>query len=81
MAQYFFHLRDGVDTLLDDEGCELADLAAVAKQALREARSLISQEALSGAINLAQRLEVEDALGVVVYRLDFEDAIAVRYLA
>ena len=74
-------MGDGVDTLLDDEGCELADLAAVAKQALREARSLISQEALSGAINLAQRLEVEDALGVVVYRLDFEDAIAVRYLA
>jgi hypothetical protein len=81
MAQYFFHLRDGADTLLDDEGCELADIAAVARQALREARSLISQEALAGAINLAQRLEVEDGLGVMVYRLDFEDAIAVRHPA
>jgi hypothetical protein len=48
---YFFHLLDVTDLLLDSEGRELADLELVKTIALREARMLISHEALNGAIN------------------------------
>ncbi|MDB5454296.1 MAG: hypothetical protein JWO33_2874 [Caulobacteraceae bacterium] len=76
MSQYFFHLRDGVDVLVDREGVELEGLAAVSALALREARSLISQDALTGSINLRQHLDVEDAGGTVIHRLQFEDAVS-----
>jgi hypothetical protein len=75
MAQYFFHLHNGHDVLLDSEGMELEGLEAVATQALKEARSLISHDALEGHINLHQRIEVEAPVGTVVHRLNFADAI------
>jgi len=77
MPQFFFHLRDGHDVLLDGEGIELAGLEAAAAQALKEARSLISHDALEGRINLRQRIEVEAPAGTVVHRLEFVDAVEI----
>ena len=77
MALYFFHLRDGVDRLLDPDGQDLPDLGAVRLAALKEARFLVSQEAIAGAIKLGQRIEVEDETGEVVHRLSFNDAVVV----
>jgi hypothetical protein len=77
MAQYFFHLHNGHDVLLDSEGMELDGLAAVTAQALKEARSLISHDALEGRINLHQFIEVESPVGAVVHRLEFGDAVEV----
>lgn len=42
MAQYFFHLRDGTDHILDPEGTELADLPAVQQHTMRCARDTLS---------------------------------------
>jgi hypothetical protein len=75
MAQYFFHLHNGHDILLDSEGMELDGLVEVVAQALKEARSLISHDALDGHINLHQRIEVEAPVGTVVHRLNFSDAV------
>jgi hypothetical protein len=77
MPQYFFHLHNGHDVLLDSEGIDLADLKAVAVQALKEARSLISHDALDGHINLRQHIEVEAPVGTVVHRLEFTDAVEI----
>ena len=77
MPQYFFHLLNGHDALLDSEGMQLADVNAAAVQALKEARSLISHDALDGQINLTQHIIVEMPAGTVVHRLNFTDAVAV----
>jgi hypothetical protein len=77
MTQYYFHLHNGHDILLDAEGMELDDLDAVTVQALREARSLISHDALDGRINLKQHIEVEAPVGTVVHRLEFIDAVEI----
>jgi len=77
MALFFFHLRDGVDRLLDPDGRDLPDIQAVKQSSLREARGLISHEALGGQINMAQAIEVEDEAGLVVHRLDFDKAVAI----
>lgn len=74
---YFFHLLDGADILLDPEGRELAGLEVVKAIALREARMLISHEALNGAIDFNQRIEVRDRAGKVLHRLEFTDAVLV----
>lgn len=78
VARYFFHLRDGSERLLDPQGVAIDDPGRIAEVALKEARTLILQEALQGAINLDQRLEVEDAKGSLVHSLRFSDAVHIR---
>jgi len=75
MPNYYFHLRDGGDLLIDPDGQILDGLDAVARAAMVEARALISADALGGRIKLAQRIEVEDDRGCVVHRLNFWDAV------
>jgi len=45
--------------------------------ALKEARAVISQEALEGEINLGQRIEIEDEAGNLVHSLSFADAVRI----
>jgi hypothetical protein len=77
MALYYFHLRDGVDVLLDEEGRQLESLASVADAALVEARSIISADAHAGHIRLDQRIDVEDEARTIVHTIEFADAITI----
>ena len=45
MPRFYFHIRDGDTLVLDDDGCELADLEAIRDEALRSARDLHQQNA------------------------------------
>ena len=77
MSLYFFHLRDGVDVLLDPEGRQLASADAVSGATLTEARSIISHEALSGQIKLDQHIDVEDEFRNIIHTLHFLDAVEI----
>ena len=77
MAQFYFHLRDGADKLLDPDGIE-CDRDAVAGKALGTVRDLIAHDAVGGAIDLTYRIEVEDAAGQIVHLLRFEDAVTIN---
>jgi hypothetical protein len=75
VALYYFHLSDGHQALIDPEGREVADFVDIADLALREARAMISQDALSGRIMLNQFIEVRDQSGKLVHQLSFRDAV------
>lgn len=77
MALYFFHLCDGRDTLIDPDGRMVDDLAGIGDAALKEARAMISQDALSGKIVLDQVIEVRDATGKLIHQLAFRDAVTI----
>lgn len=77
MALYFFHLCDGGDTLLDTDGRDVADESLIAQIALKEARAIISHEALGGRIRLDQSIEVRDGNDKLVYAIRFRDAVTV----
>jgi hypothetical protein len=77
MTIYYFHLRDGDDILLDPEGREFDSQEAIQRETLREARSIISNDALEGNVKLSYHLDVEDAFGNIIHRLPFEDAVEV----
>ena len=79
MSLYFFHLRDGVDILLDPEGLEIDDPDAVASRTLAEARSIISHDAASGRIKLDQHIDVQDETRNIVHTLHFVDAVEIVY--
>jgi len=80
MAIYYFHLLDGVDVLLDPDGREL-DPDSIVRAALNEARAMIAADAHSGHIRLDQQIEVQDAAGETIHRVNFEDAVKVTHLA
>jgi len=48
MPRYFFHVKRGQVTILDQEGVELADSAAAEIEAARRAREIKAEEALKG---------------------------------
>jgi len=77
VVRYYFHLRDGVERLLDPQGIDIDDPAQLERMALKEARAVISQEALEGEINLGQRIEIEDEAGNLVHSLSFADAVRI----
>src|SRR5205085_2363148 len=78
MAHYFFHLRDGVDILLDQEGRDI-EAADIERHALEEARAIIADDAKGGRILLDQRIDVENASGTIVLTLQFGDAVHIRF--
>ena len=77
MARYFFHLRDGSDHLPDLEGRELPGLDEVRQVALTCARDTLSQELKDGRLDLAYRIDVEDAQGMIVHTLPLREAFEV----
>ena len=77
MALYFFHLRNGVDVLLDPDGRSLTRIG-VPDAALSEARAIIAADARAGQIDLDQSIEVQDSSGGVVHRIAFEDAVKIN---
>ena len=77
MALYFFHLCDGHDTLIDPDGREVVDVATLSDIAIKEARAMISQDALGGKITLNQFIEVRDEAGKLIHQTAFRDAVSV----
>ena len=78
MARYYLHLRDGIDDILDEEGVEYRDVAAVRKAVLEAARDVLANEIRSeGVINLHYRIDAEGEDGEVVCSLPFAEAATV----
>ena len=76
MPRYFFHLHNDIETR-DEEGVELADLAAARGLAEREARSIAAHSVTGGTLDLAHSIEVTDAGGTTVLRVRFGDVIEI----
>jgi hypothetical protein len=77
VALYYFHLCDGHEVVIDPEGREIDDRSRIGEFALKEARAIISQDALGGRIKLEQRIEVRNDAGKLVLQLSFRDAVTV----
>ena len=73
--RYFFHLRESGDVVVDEEGRELPDIAAVEAAARMNARCVIAGEAMAGKLPLAACIEVHDERGQPVLELPFRDAV------
>ena len=75
MVRYYMQLRDGTDHLLDPDGIEYADIDVLKRKVLVAVRELISEDVKGGVIDLRFRIDAEDRNGVIVYTLDFADAV------
>ena len=77
MALYFFHLCDGHESLIDPDGREVTDESQLGALALKDARAIVSHDALTGTIRLNLWIEVRDSDGKLVLRVPFSDAVTI----
>ena len=78
VPRFHLHLYNGLGFTPDDEGLELADVDAARTEAIRSIRSMVSEEAREGRIDLNGRVEIVDGGGQRVAVVLFTDAVVVQ---
>jgi hypothetical protein len=78
MARYFFHVHNGIGLIDDEDGRELLDLGRAREEAIKGIRSIVSDEALQGRIDLSGRITIADETGAPLLTVKFEEAFEVR---
>ena len=68
MSRYFFHIRDGLITVPDEEGMECRNIRAVMEEARACARDLAEAALRSRSTKVIETIEVEDERGNLVHR-------------
>ena len=75
MARFYFHLRSGGNIAKDDEGSELADLAAARKEALATAREIVADAVKSGKNGTPDCMIIADDHGSELMTVPMKDAL------
>ena len=78
MQHYYFHLHNRIGFVPDQEGKPCPDLDEARAQAVRDIRSIISEEAKEGVIDLNGRIEIASGDGDVVAVVQFPQAFELR---
>lgn len=78
MSHYHFHLQNGGGFVEDEEGRELSGLEAAREEAVKDIRSIISEEVRQGVVDLRGRLEVTDGDGAPVLTVAFSEAVEIK---
>lgn len=78
MPLFYFHVYDGMLVAPDDEGLELANIETARDEAVRGARSILSDEILRGCIDLNGRIEIAGEDGAILLELPFRDAFEIK---
>ncbi len=73
MLRVFIHIHNGNGFTPDEEGMEVADLAGARAKAEEGIRSIISEEARHGLLDLRGRAELTDETGQVLLVIPFRD--------
>ena len=71
MPRYYFHVKSGQLTVLDQEGVELADIANAAREAARRAQEIVLKDILQGVSAVSRRIIIADDELHIVTELPF----------
>jgi hypothetical protein len=63
MARFYFHLSQGDQLIIDDEGLDLPDFSAAQREALLGARELLAEAIKSGKPEVAEAFVIADEAG------------------
>ena len=78
MPRYYFDVSNGQGFTPDEEGVDLQDQAAAVHMAMDSIRSIISEEARKGVIDLDGYIEVRDSTADALARIAFPEAFTMR---
>jgi hypothetical protein len=71
MARYYFHFKSGDKARTDDDGVDLPDISAAAREAEQAARELLAEAIEARKPDVPEAVVVTDESGTEVYSLPF----------
>jgi hypothetical protein len=74
MPLYYFHIHGPNGTTVDEEGSDLADMAAVREEALTAVREIVADSIRRGDGRDGREMRVADDTGKLVLTVPFRDA-------
>jgi hypothetical protein len=74
MSRYFLHLTNGIGIAPDEEGVDVVRIKQAAQQAIDGIRSIVSDEAKGGRIDLNGRIDIAAEEGRIQAMIPFSDA-------
>ena len=77
MPRFYLHLYDDL-VVKDEDGIFLADADEAWREAVRNARSIVAEQALKGRINLKHWIDIVDENGEPVLTVPFSSAVSVE---
>lgn len=78
MPRYFFHVFNGDGFTPDEEGIDLEDQASAQRMALDSIRSMISEEARKGVLDLDGYIDIVDGGAQSLRKIPFPEAFVLR---
>jgi hypothetical protein len=75
MVRYYFHLANGHETLPDEDGLELDDLAEACAEAVGAIEELRRNDPSAAAKWKGWRLDAADASGMIVFSIGLDDPL------
>lgn len=78
MPRFFFHVYNGHGKTPDEVGSDLEDQSAARQLALDSIRSMVSEDARRGMIDLNGRIEVRDGADNLLVTVEFMEAFELR---
>jgi hypothetical protein len=78
MARYYLHINNGGGYAEDPEGQELPNLDEAHRRAIDGVRSLLSEEARHGQLDLSGSIEIADGDGNILLIVPFSEAVNLR---
>jgi hypothetical protein len=69
MARYYFHFKSGDTVRTDEDGMELADISAAAREAELSAREVLAEAIKARTPNAPEAVVITDDSGTEVYSL------------
>lgn len=78
MPRFFFHIHNGHGLTSDDVGTDLASQSAAQALAIDSIRSMISEDARKGLIDLTGRIHVNDGADNLLVAVGYAEAFDLR---
>ena len=74
MPRFYFHILTRTTIIRDEEGTVLADVSAAQREAIRDARGMMSTAIHDGRDISHRYIEICDALGTLLLKVPFSEA-------
>lgn len=74
MPRFYFHISTRTTIIMDEEGAELTDLGAAKREAIKDARGMMSTAIREGRDISHRHIEICDAVGTVLVKVPFSEA-------
>jgi hypothetical protein len=75
MTRYHLNIRNGVGHIPDEDGRDLPDLETARLEAFDGIRSMVSEEARRGFVDLTGQIEITDDEGKLLDVVGYEQAV------